>query len=435
MTVSSVPELGPFVHLLAYGNSDQASFRHPDVRDAMDLMTVPGTIASYYDEATAAFVLSVEVPYLIDPRTPLFQNVLDSPRASHYTLGEWHGRSVDKHMRASMGEDVNFPPSFWTDEVVEEMVGEVIGRQRNYADKASTVTEKLDRYSRLLAEAMAEYGVEPPESHASSPDVILAPYFAVTGELDPWWNVMRRVWENCLRLDDPGDIRPVLCVGPRFEASVEADGIQVLEELLPRLPEGLAQSCLFWITGFDERAASIDQLVRLYRLVKAQAGTRSLVNLYGGFFSICLRHAGLVGFGNGLTYSESRAWPALSSTGAAPPRYYVPRLHKFLPQAAAAELVRVVPSMECPCQACADLGTAGESIAAMPYHQLKRHFALARQWEIEFVAHHSLEEIATALEAAKAEVTAVSAALPRAANTDLRHLETWASALRAAPLP
>jgi hypothetical protein len=58
---------------------------------------------------------------------------------------------------------------------------------------------------------------------------------------------------------------------------------------------------------------------------------RSLVNMYGGFFSICLRHAGLAGFGNGLTYSESREWPALASTGAAPPRYYVRQLHAFLP--------------------------------------------------------------------------------------------------------
>jgi len=65
---------------MAYGNSDQVSFRDPEVRESFDFMTVPGTIASYYADATAAFVLSSELNYLIDPRTPLFQGALQSPR-------------------------------------------------------------------------------------------------------------------------------------------------------------------------------------------------------------------------------------------------------------------------------------------------------------------------------------------------------------------
>lgn len=81
-----------------------------------------------------------------------------------------------------------------------------------------------------------------------------------------------------------------------------------------------------------------------------------LVNLYGGFFSICMYHAGLWGFNNGLGYSESRDWPQLEATGAAPARYYVPRLHAYLPVGTAQALIEVEPEFRCPCVVCEPSG-------------------------------------------------------------------------------
>lgn len=425
------PALSAFQHLMAFGNSDQASFRDPRVRDCFDVMTVPGTIASYYDEATAAFVLSSKVPYLIDPRTPLFQDDLAAPRASHFTLAEWHGPSVRARLPAS--GLASFPSSFFTSAVVDEMVAEVIDRQRSYAGNAPRVTKKLDRYAQLLAQAMNEQHAQVPAGGPSAPVAVLAPYFAVTGAADPWFAVVQQVWARCLALPDPKAISPVLCVGPRQEqgaaGAVTVDGVTVLGELLARLPAGLSDRCYVWITNFDERTVDEAQLRRLWTTVRSQPAGRELVNLYGGFFSICLRYAGLAGFGNGLTYSESRAWPALASTGSAPPRYYLRDLHLFLPPAAAQAVIAAEPAFACPCGACAEIRAQGQTVASMPYHSLKRHFAHARQWELDQVASSPPSAVAALLADAKRRLDAVRASLPKGVSPHADHLTRWANVL------
>lgn len=383
-------------HLLAYGNSDQASFRNAEVRNSFDVMTVPGTIAAYYPEATAGFVLSSQIDYLIDPRTPLFQDFLDAPRASHFALAEWHGSTV----AATLGDDgANFDTAFWSPDVVDEMVRGVVRRQREYDENGPLVQTKLDRYAALLAEALAEQGEQRPARETKKPYCILAPYFAVSGVDDPWWQVMQSVWSTCASLRQPKEIIPVLCVDGRPQKAV--DGVTTLEALLPLVPQSLSRACFFWITNFDERKASEEQLRHLWQVVVNNGDSRSLVNMYGGFFSICLRYAGLAAFGNGLTYSEFRDWPALNATGAAPPRYYVRDLHAFLSPAVAAQLVAADDSFVCPCSACTDWRATGQTIASLPYHDLKRHFALARRWELDTTESSTPTDIAATLRNAK----------------------------------
>ena len=414
-----------FRHLLAYGNSDQASFRNGEVRRSFDLMTVPGTIASYYNDATAAFVLTSQIPYLIDPRTPLFQGQLEDPRASHFTLAEWHGSTVRAAL--SPGETTEFGTAFWTQETVVEMVNEVVSRQRNYAVSAPTVKPKLSRYARLLAEALAEQGEAPPTTDEKPPAVVLAPYFAVSGTHDPWWDVLQMVWKACGSLPDPRRILPVLCVDGRPKAS--ADGVATLGALLPLIPNSLSDACFYWITNFDERKVPEKDLRRLWKVIQDRPEGRRLVNMYGGFFSICLRYAGLRGFGNGLTYSESRDWPALASTGAAPPRYYIRELHLFLPPALAAILVDSDASFECPCEACVDWRSDGSTIASLPYHSMKRHFALARKWELDETARKPDVDIAADLRDARARAAELSGNIALAALPSTDYLDRWAAVL------
>lgn len=384
-----------FNHLLAYGNSDQASFRNIDVQGTFDTMTVPGTIASYYQQATAAFVLSSQLEYLIDPRTPLFQGDIAAPRASHITLSEWHGPTVYSAVKSGTA---CLDPGFYTKKVVDELVTEIINRQRTYAGYAPVVKKKLDRYAALLAEAMQEQGAPAPEQKAHSPQAILAPYFAISGISDPWWHVMKEVWSSASSLADPGWISPVLCLDGRPKENI--NGVSTLKDVLPLIPQDLSQTVFFWITNFDERKVSESQLRELWDAILNRPRNLRLINLYGGFFSICMQNAGLHGFGNGLTYSESRDWPALASTGAAPPRYYVRDLHCFTSPAVAAILESTDSYFECPCNACSQWRATGQSIASLPYHDLKRHFALARKWELELAATSSLNEIADLLKTA-----------------------------------
>src|SRR4051812_2362695 len=107
-------------HFLAYGNSDQASFVSPEVRDCLDYMSVPATIAAYYSEATAAFVRSSQLEYVIDPRTPLFQETLKGVRASHVSLSSRLGPTIQS--RVKLGATVSFPASFYTQAVIQQLV-------------------------------------------------------------------------------------------------------------------------------------------------------------------------------------------------------------------------------------------------------------------------------------------------------------------------
>lgn len=400
-------------HFLAYGNSDQASFRTLDVRTCMNYMSVPGTIASYYAEATAAFVLSSQLSYVIDPRTPLFQEWLENPRASHVTLAQQMGVGVATRVGGGQAS-VNFDPSFYSASVVREVVESLVEFQRNYADRAAGIEKKLNRYSGLLAEALGSHA-EGQRRTPNAPSFVLAPYFAVRRVGGPWWKVNERVWEACLALPDAHRVSPVLCVS-------EVDQLAIA---LERCPAELSATRFVWVTGFDERRVATEALVELQRAAEEYSGRYQLVNLYGGFFSICLGHAGLWGFNNGLGYSESREWPQLTSTGAAPARYYVRDLHLFLPAVTAEALIESDGSLSCPCVVC----DGRSSVSDLGYHELKRHFALARQWELQLAEELDVEDLVYHLEESYGRGRSASLGLPERARPRLGYLERWAVSL------
>jgi hypothetical protein len=402
-------------HLLAYGNSDQASFRMPGVQSAFDYLTVPGTIAAYYPDATAAFVLSSKLDYMIDPRTPLFQERIDIPKASHYSLAEWHGKAV----RGRMGSDeargpVSFTPDFYTDDVIREMVDAVVGRQREYGDRAAGIQEQLDRYQRL-AEAAQLAEPAPAITQGKRPSFILLPYFVTDGN-DEWRAVnlgIRAYGEN---LPQPDTISAVVAVRE----------VNALDRLLGELPAGLSQTVFFWVDRFDERDVGTEALTRLAQIVAAHSPRLELINLYGGFFSICLGYVGLWGFNNGLGYSESRDWPDLPATGAAPARYYMPRLHGFVSPGLGEFISREAPSLACECEVC-----KSRSAVSLTYHQLKQHFALARKWEIQLVAQRSKGEVSAELNAAAdTYIHEIAPILPAGiGRVNPQYLRRWALAL------
>jgi hypothetical protein len=276
----------------------------------------------------------------------------------------------------------------------------------------------MDRYRTLLQKASGRpsAGAQPT---VRGPSFKLAPYFAVRNTVgDPWWDVNTRVWAFCESRTDAVEISPAIAVS----------NVATLGSALDAIPSGLSRTQFFWITDFDERLVDSSILGRLWRTVADQAlKGKDLVNLYGGFFSICMSHAGLWGFNNGLGYSESRAWPQLTSTGAAPPRYYIRKLHAFASPGSAQLLINANPSFGCDCTACAGVPPIG-----MDYHGLKKHFALSRKWEIDLVASNTPTQLADALEASLRDFRTAKRTLPGSLGFKSAHLKTWADVLRAA---
>lgn len=402
-------------HFIAYGNSDQESFRSEDVLRALDYLTVPGTIASYYPDATAAFVLSSRIDYVIDPRTPLFQGKVDPPKASHFSLADWHGPTVRQYMGSDVDRlPVQFSAALYTSATVTEMVDCVIRRQREYGGRAETMAASiLDRYRKLSAKVEGRPEGEAP-GESKSPSFLLAPYFVRVDE--DWKTVNKAILAVASAREDSRSISPVLAVNS------PAGLLDAFSDLSPRL----SQTVFFWIDGFKERSESKELLSELWGVVSGCPSTVSLINLYGGFFSICLAFAGLWGFNNGLGYSESRDWPQLPATGAAPPRYYISRLHAFLPPGAAQLVVTTQPSFACSCPVCAE-----QLPASLTYHGLKKHFAFARRAEIDFVSASTRDQVATDLVVTADEFDdQVARRLPRGVpHVGTDHLRRWASVL------
>lgn len=411
-------------HLLAYGQSDQASFRDPAVAACFDTIAVPGTIASYFEDATAGFVLTLRKPYIIDPRTPLFQDSLSEPRASHLTLAEWHGPSVASQIQ----DGGSFPATFYTPAVVHEVVNEIVSRQRSYGGRAAGIAPKMNRYLRLLAEARGEVVPVEAESQGPAPESVLLPYFAVNNLHSPWLAVMLELWHSARQQPDRHLLRPVVCVGGADMALIQS--VDLLDAVLEQRPIDLSNEVLFWITDFDERGASETALRRLWEVVRARTGQGvALTNLYGGFYSICLGLAGLGAFANGLGYSESRKWPALEATGAAPARYYLRDLHLFASPGKAEALVSRAPAFLCDCSVCSAVRHAGRSIVGMDYAELKAHFAFARLWEMQLVDRDGLAGVTTQLDNARASYLATP--MPPGVTLAVDHLLRWSHTIGA----
>lgn len=406
-------------HFLAYGNSDQASFRDASVRASFDFLTVPGTIAAFYPDATAGFVLTSDLPYIIDPRTPLFQGTIAQPKASHYVLAETLGKAV----RRVLGDDeLRSPASFsadvYTPNAIADLVTSFVRFQRDYGSRSGEIQEKLSRYRDLLSEALGRATQAPELSERRGPAFLLVPYFAVSSYQDRWWDVTQAIWDVAAGLDEPNNLSPVI-------ATTSADFFQ---DAVTQLPTDLSTTAFYWVTGFDERTAPEDQLQSMWGGV-TRVKPLSLVNLYGGFFSICLHHAGLWGFNNGLGYSESRSWPALPATGAAPARYYLRDLHLFVAPAVAQLVIDTDPELACSCEVCQP-GSGPRSLVSLSYHELKKHFALSRRHEISLVESSSATEIADGLEEVSRRFENVLSRLPARISIRTGHMHRWAAVLR-----
>lgn len=403
-------------HFLAYGHSDQSTFRSQAVQASFDYLTVPGTIAAFYPDATAAFVLSSDIDYVIDPRTPLFQDTIDLPRASHFALASWHGERVERHLGSVRARrPVTFSSDFYDDDTIADMVETLIGAQRNYGQRASAIQTKLDRYRTLLAEAQ-QRKLQPSPNEQRPPAFVIAPYFVTDGH-DAWAVVNEMILARASALPQADTI----------SAMVAVDSVEHLASRLNGVPHELSSTVFFWTHHFDERSVPQNDLERMWAVVAGLPANRQFVNFYGGFFSICLGSAGLWGFNNGLGYSESREWPELSATGAAPARYYVRQLHAYVSTGHAQLIVDRVPRWACVCEVC-----RGRRVVALGYHDLKRHFALSRRWEIDLAASTSLLEIAEQLlDAARIYDDDVSPSVPPGIQRlDVSYLRRWARVLQ-----
>lgn len=356
------------VHWLSYSNADQALLRDPELDDAWDGLVVPGTLATFYFDGTGGFVLTRGRSYVIDPRTPLLQEITvarPQPRRSHLAIAAVHDPEVPAVWPS---EEIRL--SYWRDGRWPDVVERVLDFQRGYSSQA---TAKIDKYARLLAEATGRsLALEPDPPHRLVP-----PYWAVTGPDDPWWELSRDATSLAFERYASSDVMPIL-------ATTRETPVRRFAELLGDLP-GDCRQVFCWRGSWDEAEATRDDIRGWVETInQASAYDLEVTNLYGGYLSVLLTAAGLGGLNHGVGYSESRDVRRLGATGAPPTRYYVPALRAFVPRASAQPVLDSLPTdWVCDCSVCQSASEAGVPvIESLSSEDLKRHFLICRHREI-----------------------------------------------------
>lgn len=401
-----------FTHFLAYGSTDQQTLTA--LAPSYDGIVVPGTVAAFQAEGTQGFVLALSAsekkPYLIDPRFPLFQNDLRMPKKSHLSLARVFGL-----------EDVVQVHGAVPLEIMSERIDEVCTRWFQFNTAFRDVTPKaFNKYARRLKRTL-------PIADAQGPTWIIPPYL-IADESPVAADISKTAWLRTLaiaREAGHGDrVRPVVAVGNAANLSQAAHDLG-------------ADEVLVWVSDLDETKSAQQVLAAYAKQVRTLSsdGIKPFA-LYGGYFAAMLRSVGLRGVSHGVGFSEHRNHIELKSSGGAPARYYVRRIHRYLPVDLASELWRrdrtLVEDLATP------FGQADP--AELDYHSLMKHSVWARKAEIDEAESLSILDHVRDLKVSRINFLAgledirLTAGLKKRSSALVNHLTLWEGALTEAQI-
>jgi hypothetical protein len=328
-----------------------------------DGLLVPGTVAAFQAEGTRGFVLTLsasrQTHYAIDPRFPLFQQRLKSPKKSHEALAVILGHPE------LIQTDAEPHPSRFSKSKVDSIAQHWLRFNSGYTEVSG---KHFAKYAKRLGEAVV------PENR-SGPEYILPPYTVGTDEADPWWKLSTDLWKASVQQARDSHVADSLV------RVVATSRVTSLERLLGACNE---QRLVVWVSALDELDAGVSTKRNLATygrtIASASREGKQLFALYGGFFSVLMSLYGLQGSSHGIGYGEARNWVELPQSGPPPTRYYLPKAHRYISQDLASVLHRGRNSHQlavCDCDEC-----HGRSPAELDYHALMRHSVRCRHKEI-----------------------------------------------------
>ncbi|MCV7306807.1 hypothetical protein [Mycobacteroides immunogenum] len=402
-----------FQHYLSYGSTDQVTAR--DLRKLYDGLLVPGTVAAFQADGTKGFVLTLSAStesknYIIDPRFPLFQNSLATPKRSHQDLADVVFEDPELIHRSDSPQPSNF-----SKERCQKLAERWIDFNMGYTSVSS---KHFQKYAERLGQ-----DVFPSKSRL--PTLILAPYFMSASKDDPWWATSKELFDFSYQTaKDRGEAQ-------RLRRVIAAAHPSALPNLIDDIPD---KNAAVWVNDLSEINSTVDDLVAYGKGIRhAHEQGRGLFALYGGYFSVVLGRFGLLGSSHGIGYGEHRQWVELRSTGPAPARYYVRRLHRYVSIELASYLWQHArhlidpPGTEPPSRD--PLSLSNE------YHDLMKHSVECRKLEIDVCGTQNPTDISTELRTTAndyettLETLAVPGTLRNRAVDSYSHLTRWADAI------
>ncbi|MGB2798286.1 MAG: hypothetical protein WBC82_00310 [Dehalococcoidia bacterium] len=252
----------------------------------------------FIDPMTYAFALP---PYLLMRRGVVIPSRAYLKR-TFLGLAQQYGKVVNEHA----GERALQPDHFISDADKEEFCLNVL----NYQKEKLTEDLRASEYF-LMAEVIPLV-----------PKRLVAPYFHLSGDME-WLDINIELANIACRIE------PAVWVGVCLD-SLLLYSDESLEDIVGRYTQVPTCGYLLWATDFNENRATERQIHGLRRLVNelSQAGTKPVINMFGGYFSCLLAQYGLTGISHGLGYGEKRDIEPVLGGGLPPAKYYLPAIHK-----------------------------------------------------------------------------------------------------------
>jgi hypothetical protein len=384
--------------MLAYDNAVQRTLRA--AREAIDMVVVPGTVATYTQHGTSCFLKSLDRPYLIDPRTPVFQ----------FTTG-MRLRPAEQALARAHGEAF-----------VECLAGGHLGDEPSDEDWLLAAT--------TMARHQRDYGLSC--EWGRPPTTIVAPYLMADSSQDKAWDLSLAMLAEAQAAVPGHPVTAVAALESPTPSEPDLGALGVMLTDLGRIQK--VTTVLMWLDDLDEHALSPATVTKLAGLV-ASRRVPALFNLYGGYLSLLLNHFGLAGVSSGVGYGHLRGVRRQAPSDVPPPGYYLPLVHAVVrPRVAEDFIQRIGREAQCPCDICQEL-VGGVAVARLTPARLRLHFANARAAERSNVANRSLDELVKELLEVEREIDEAVRIAPDLADIheiSYRHLGAWARGLSAA---
>jgi hypothetical protein len=375
-----------FQYYLWYNAQDIEFFQN--FANVYDGFMVNAHTLAHFQSAFSALCISLNKPFFVIPDTHFFQHA--HPRYFFDDEGElrtsWK-KLMDEYggiIQEAISDSRNLLPSdFDTSksrgalnirQLAEKVILSQISKFNQAVDGLSSLSDKAE--------------TEKPKQN------LVAPYFHFTSQYDPWYSVNLQAVKEAIAFKGDSDLFALLCIekdsltDSNFASKIREDyfGLDI-------------DGFLVWVADFDEANESIGILTGFRDFIQALASSgKKVIDLYGGYYAILLRHFGLTGFSSGICTKDS-ADPENFPTGGPPggpnPRYYFPLFKVKLDRAESRVSLSMNPQIACTCSVCNTKLTQMIDPATpktVARQAMRQHFLTCRNIELESVSSQTLNQ-------------------------------------------
>lgn len=369
-----------------------------EARDLIDAIMVPATSTAASLSDIGSVVRELGLPYLVDPRAPMFQFAA----------------------RAGMGSRYSPFAGLYGPRFIEVLRGRARFEQLATSDwRAAAVN-----VARLQADLARWSG--------GAPLMVLPPYLAVDADLAEAWHLNLAMLDEVVRQTADEPVAAVAVLTGPYPAEPDLDALDAMLGAIGRR----VRSAFIWLDECQERLLSSDTVRRLAQLVTAHPDL-DVYNLHGGYLSLLLHRFGLAGVGSGTAYGETSRVRNLGrpSGGPVPLRYYMQSIHTLVDPQLAGTYIRAIGGA-CSCYACMK-ASASLAPSKLDADGLMLHYVLAKEEERKRVVALDLDGLIDELWEAYHLAADSVERLPQELQADFphHHLESWAVGLGAASVP